>query len=193
MFAFKQDIREKIRKELGLSEERKVFGHVGRFNIQKNHAFLINVFKEIQKKEKNAVLLLIGEGELEDQIKKQVESLKLDKNILFLGPKENVNEYLMAMDALLFPSFFEGMPNVVIEAQATGLKSFISNTITRDADLTGLVSYLDIQKDESEWAHFILKNLDYKRKDYKKEFMKNGYLIDSVVSQFTELVFKENE
>ena len=96
-------------------------------------------------------MLLIGEGELEEKIKKQVEELNLTDFVLFLGPKANVNEYLMAMDALIFPSFFEGMPNVVIEAEASGLKCFVASTITKEANITGLVNYLDIQKSACFW------------------------------------------
>lgn len=189
LFAFQNEIRKKIRKELNISENIKVFGHVGRFNIQKNHEFLIKIFKEIHKKEKNSLLLLIGEGELEEKIKKQVEELNLTDFVLFLGPKANVNEYLMAMDALIFPSFFEGMPNVVIEAEASGLKCFVANTITKEANITGLVNYLDIQKSACFWADFILENINYERKNYEKEFRANKYIIEDVINLFISVIY----
>ena len=97
----------------------------------------------------------------------------------------------MAMDALIFPSFFEGMPNVVIEAEASGLKCFVANTITKEANITGLVNYLDIQKSACFWADFILENINYERKNHKEIFSKNGYLIDDVILKFINIVFKE--
>ena len=134
-------------------------------------------------------MLLIGEGELEEKIKKQVEELNLTEFVLFLGPKANVNEYLMAMDALIFPSFFEGMPNVVIEAEASGLKCFVANTITKEANITGLVNYLDIQKSACFWADFILENINYERKNYEKEFRANKYIIEDVINLFISVIY----
>ena len=183
-FEFNEEIRNKIRKELKIGN-KTLYGHVGRFNVQKNHMFLLEIFQEIVKKDKNSVLALIGEGELENDILTKIKELKLEKNILVLGPKKNVNEYLMAFDKIIFPSFFEGMPNVIIEAQASGLPCFISNTITKEANITGLLTYIDLNKTSLEWADIIIKS-KIKRKDTRKKFIENNYMIEQIVEEFVE-------
>lgn len=191
-FQFDEKIRINTRNELSISENL-VFGHIGRFNIQKNHKFLIQIFKEIYEKNQNAVLLLIGEGELETEIKELVSNLNLTSNVKFLGPQSDVTKYLMAIDLMIFPSFFEGMPNVIIEAQASGLKCVLSDTITKEANITGLLEYVSLDESAEHWAEIILKNTQYKRKNYEKEFKKNGYLIQDVVNNFLDIVFREGD
>lgn len=183
-FEFSEEIRNKIRKELKIGN-KTLYGHVGRFNVQKNHMFLLEIFQEIVKKDKDSVLVLIGEGELENDILTKIKELKLEKKVLVLGAKKNVNEYLMAFDKIIFPSFFEGMPNVIIEAQASGLPCFISNTITKEANITGLLTYIDLNKTSFEWADIIIKSKD-KRKDTRKYFIKNNYMIEQIVEEFVE-------
>ena len=183
-FEFSEEIRNKIRKELKIGN-KTLYGHVGRFNVQKNHMFLLEIFQEIVKIDKNSVLALIGEGELENDILIKIKELKLEKNVLVLGPKKNVNEYLMAFDKIIFPSFFEGMPNVIIEAQASGLPCFISNTITKEANITGLLTYIDLNKTSLEWADIIIKS-KIKRKNTRKNFINNNYMIEQIVEEFVE-------
>lgn len=188
LFRFNIDIRNKILKELNL-KNKIVFGHVGRFNIQKNHQFLLDVFKQIHNKLSNSVLLLIGEGELFEQVKNQVLNYGLNDCVLFLGSKPNVNEYLMAMDILIFPSFFEGMPNVLIEAQATGLKCVVSDSITKEANITGLVKYLDLQLPIEDWTNLILNELNYNRCDKEKLFNEQKYNLSNNINEYINLFF----
>ena len=178
-FKFNIEKREKIRKELGV-ENKRVFGHVGRLNAQKNHMFLLEVFKHIYEQDKNSVLVLIGEGELEPDIRKKIEKLSLESNVLLLGPKKKINEYLMAMDLFIFPSFFEGMPNVIIEAQATGLPCIVSDTVTQEANITGIVKYLDLDKGPAYWANFIINDQENSRKDHYEDFVEKKYCIQDV-------------
>ena len=187
-FRFNNSIREKIRAELEV-ENKILFGHVGRFNIQKNHSFLIEIFEEIHKENTKAQLILIGEGELKESIENKINELNLQECVKILGAKPNVNEYLMAMDALIFPSFFEGMPNVIIEAQATGLPAVLSNTITPEADITGLLTYLDLNTSKSVWAKEALNKTNIERKDYEKEFIENGYNIKNILDEYVNVLF----
>ena len=96
--------------------------------------------------------MLVGKGELEEDIKRQIKNYGLIDKVIFTGIRSDVANLLMAMDLFVFPSFFEGMPNVVIEAQATGLPCLISNQITREANITGLVNYLSITEHPKLWA-----------------------------------------
>jgi len=187
-FKINFETREKLRKELGV-EDRIVFGHIGRFNIQKNHSFLLEIFKEVSKSIENAVLVIIGEGELEQEIKDKVISLKLNDKVKILEPQSNINEYLMAFDMLIFPSFFEGMPNVVIEAQATGLRCVISDTITREAEITNLLTYVDLKEDVKKWSDIILSQIYYTKQTHEKEFSEKGYIIRDAIDLYTEQLF----
>ena len=190
-FTFDSEIRDKYRKDLNL-ENKKVIGHVGRFAAQKNHDFLIDIFSHYHKSNPESVLLLIGEGDLVDQIMQKVQRLGLSDSVLFLGLRKDVSQLLFAMDAFLFPSYYEGMPNTVIEAQATGLPCLISDTITKEADLTGLVSYYSLNNNAALWA----KELEYliscnDRFDFVAKLKKMKYDIHTVTKQFEQVVFKE--
>ena len=190
-YLFNEETRVKKRKELGVTDQF-VIGHVGRFYQQKNHGFLIDIFKEITKRNSCAVLVLVGEGYLMDSCKQKVHNYGLKDRVKFLGSRNDVNELYSAFDVLLFPSLYEGMPNVVIESQASGLHCVISDTITKEADITGLVDYVSLEDDAEYWAAKVLQYSNrYIREDTSEKFIKNGYDIQSVVDRFVELVFQE--
>lgn len=173
---FSTDIekREIIRSQLNLEEQNIAFINVGRFTYQKNHVFLIDIFKEVVKQNTNAILFLVGKGELEEDIKEKVKNENIDKNVKFLGIRSDIPDLLQAMDAFLLPSHHEGLPVVGIEAQAAGLKIFASNTISGDLKITDLVEYLSLEQTAKEWADYILKeNLD--KKDRYQEIANAGY------------------
>ena len=152
-FKYDNAIRNKIRKELGVDEDTVVIGHIGRFDYQKNHEFL-------SKTDKKMKLILIGKGDLTEKVKQQVMDLGINDNVMFLGLKSNAADYYRAMDYFLFPSFYEGLPGTVVEAQAACLKCLISDTITQEVHLTDLVSSMSLDKDASEWADKILQDID---------------------------------
>ena len=151
--------------------------------------FLLSIFEEILKKDKNSVLVLIGEGELKQDILEKIKELNIGQNVILLGPKKNVNEYFMAFDKLIFPSLFEGMPNVIIEAEASGLPCYISSTITKEANITGLVKYIDLDKSAEEWANIISKDKIGERKDYKKDFIEKKYMIEQITDEFVKICY----
>ena len=153
---------------------------------------LDDVFSEIKKKNNNAILMLVGgNGDLEGQVRAKITKLGLDECVIFAGVRSDVPQLLSAMDVFVFPSFYEGMPNVIIEAQATGLPCIISDTITREADITGLVKYMSLQTSVQEWADNVAKSINTERADTKEDFIKNGYDIKSVAGEFVKLVFGE--
>ncbi|MCI9135005.1 MAG: glycosyltransferase family 1 protein [Lachnospiraceae bacterium] len=186
-FHYCEEIRNSVRRKLGI-EESFVVGHVGRFHEQKNHLFLIKVFNEIVKNNPSAVLLLIGEGEREEEIRKYVEALELTKYVLFLGKRMDVGKLMQAMDIFLFPSFYEGMPNTVLEAQAVGLPCFISDTITEEVKLTDLVTFLSLKEDALKWCkHIMGTNIAY-RYDRGLEIKKKGYSIEDTVNCLSKII-----
>lgn len=189
-FKFSLDKRNKKRKELGL-EDNFVIGHVGRFNVQKNHKFLLNVFAQYSLINHQAKLLLIGTGELEEEMHELAQSLGIAEKTIFAGIRKDVPELLMAIDVLAFPSLFEGMPNVVIEAQATGLPCLISSTITKEAVLNDNVKQLDIEQ-ESIWVETLQHISTSRNRELCCKLVEDaGYDINKVCAKFVKIAFGE--
>ncbi len=188
VFHYDTDARKKIREEFSF-EDNLVVGHVGRFSKQKNHKFLLPVFAEIKKKNKSAKLLLVGTGELESQISTQAQELGILDDIVFAGVRSDVPALLSAMDVFVLTSLYEGMPNTIIEAQATGLPCIISDTITRQANITGLVSYLPLNQNVEDWADKALLASAQVRKDTTNDFLEAKYDIGSVRELFVQLLY----
>lgn len=152
-YAFDENIRSRLRGQLGL-DGKLVFGHVGRLHESKNHGFLINVFKELKKKYPNSILLLVGDGPLHGQIECTIEAEGLTDSVVLLGNRSDVPELLQAMDAFVFPSKWEGLPVSVVEALASGLPCYISDTLTHDVDICNAVTRLPIDN-PGLWADSI--------------------------------------
>ena len=178
-FDYDKNIRKKIREELNLND-KVVYCHVGRFLKQKNHSFLIDIFEKICDKEENAMLLLAGTGELLEDTKIKVNKLGLEKKVLFLGVRTDIENILQGVDCFLLPSLYEGLPVVGIEAQASDTPCVMSNTITTETDITGLVKYFDLNKTAEEWANVIIefRKLHPKKSMYNT-IKKSGYDIVS--------------
>lgn len=180
-FEFNRDIRKQYREKLGINNE-KLIVHVGNFVEQKNHTFLIDIFNEILKMDSNYKLLLIGEGILFDEIKKKVNELGIDKNVIFLGITYEVHNYFKASDSIILPSLFEGLPLTLIEAQASGLPCFVSTSVSKEVEVSNLVNFISLDKTAKEWAEKVI-NYDYDsniliRDTYKNDVIKNGYDIN---------------
>ena len=191
-YVFSQKMRNKKRLELGINDNF-VIGHIGRFNFQKNHQFLLRIFAEIYKKDNNVRLLLIGKGELEGQIRVQIEKLKIREAVIFTGLRHDVPGLLMAMDVFVLPSYFEGMPNVVIEAQMTGLRCLVSDKVDSGVKITNFVRFLPISRIE-EWTTNILHfNKLYNRNIPLDSLLVKSYDINIVAQHFLSIVFKDGE
>lgn len=189
VFHYSDDARKNIRNEFGIPEDEFVVGHVGRFNKQKNHFFLIEVFEELKKSKPNAKLLLVGEGELKSEVMQCLATKKLIDSVIFAGVRSDIPDMLSAMDVFLFPSLYEGMPNTIIEAQAVGLPCIISDTITRDANVTGLVKYVSLRETKAKWADNCIDSNKKTASVVKKRMIENGYDIESVTKEFIDIMF----
>ena len=184
-YAFDEDIRNKKRTEFNIPDGSIVVGHVGRFNEQKNHRFLIDIFYKFHVKNPDSYLLLVGDGPLKEEIAEKISKYDISANVIFTGNRSDVNELYSAMDLFVFPSFYEGMPNTVIEAQANGLKCFVADTITRDANITNRVEYCALD-DADHWIDIIEKE-GFERYDPQKSFKDAKYDIQSVVEDYMKV------
>ena len=177
-FCFDSEIRNEMRKSLHI-EDKFVVGHVGRFTYQKNHGFLIDVFNEIHKINPKAVLLLIGDavGNMSyyEKAKQKVQQYGLTGCVQFLGMRNDVPLLMQAMDCFVFPSKFEGLGIVGVEAQAAGLPCFFSDTITQELGITKLAHFISLNESPAKWAEIILNNRKTERKDMQPEIAAEGY------------------
>lgn len=161
------EILEKSAREQFNLNGKFVIGHVGRFFTQKNHEFLIDVFNEVYKRDKSAVLVLVGDGELRSHIEEKVKLLGLSNCVKFLGVRSDVNYLMQSFDLFLLPSLFEGVPVTMIEAQSASLKCIISDKVPKECIITDNVEVIGLDEDIKTWADKILK---YKN-SYKKKSM----------------------
>lgn len=150
-FCFDAAERERKRREFGAGPNTFVVGHVGRLMEQKNHAFLLRAFAELLKMVPDSMLVLVGDGELNKDIRGQAEAADLSEKIVFAGHRKDVASYYSAFDAFALPSLYEGLGIVGVEAQRAGLPCLLSDVITREVDVTGKVRFLPIDN-PLEWA-----------------------------------------
>ena len=192
-YRYSDEKRQNTRAELGLSDDEFAVIHIGRFAKAKNHSFLLEIFAEIIKRNLKAKLFLIGAGELEAEIRKKAAELSLSDKIFFLGIRKDVPNLLAAGDVFIFPSFYEGMPNTVIEAQALSLHCVIADTITPDAEKTGVVEYLPLGNPK-QWADAALKYADgYLRQDMSAIYKAKKYDTESTAEEFIKYCFGESK
>ena len=188
LYRFYMDERNRIRRKHNISDDTLVIGHIGRFNGQKNHLFLVDIIAELSKRE-NAILIFVGNGDLKEEIRKKVSDIGLSEKVIFAGLSSEVASYLSAMDVFVFPSFYEGMPNTVIEAQANGIPCVISDAITKNANVTGLVTYLPLASGVGTWVDTILQMAGKRQINAEKMLAAAGYEIKDCAKQFVGLCF----
>ena len=169
--AYSPEKRHKIRQEWGVDDGTMVFGHVGKLKKQKNHHFLIEVFREIKKINADAKLVLVGTGELVGVVKKQIADYGLQQDVILTGQADNIPELLSAMDVMLLPSLYEGLPLVVIEWQAAGLPCIISDVITDECVVEPNVIKLNLKDEPVKWAKEALQ-IPHLDREQRKEIVK---------------------
>lgn len=193
-YVYNPAMREKLRCELGVSD-CFVVGHVGRFNPVKNHPFLLDVFYEIKKQREDAFLLLIGEGGCMEAAKEKAVALGIEKSVLFAGSRSDAAAFYQAMDFMVFPSLYEGLPGTILEAQAAGLPCLISDTITNEVMLTGLVEAMSLKQSAKEWADRVVATLQEnrnERRSYLKEIRTAGFDVKKQAQQW-EIFYRTGE
>ena len=173
-YAYNPYVREQVREELGL-HGKLVIGHIGKYCYAKNNFFLLDIMEELLKTKKNAVLLAVGEGEDWESVKEQAQQRGLSDSIMFLGIREDVPRLLQAMDFFVLPSRFEGQPIVAIEAQAAGLYTIVSDTITPEVVITTNCSQLSITMGAAPWVDTILAFSDYLRGTQSQKAIEKTY------------------
>lgn len=174
LYIYDKEKSYSMRKKLGI-QNKFVIGNVGRLYYPKNHQFIIEIFNEVQKIEKESVLLLVGEGSLRESIEKTIDELGLNDKVILTGIRSDVNELMQAMDVFLLPSLYEGLPVTMVEAQASGLKCIISDKVPIECKLTNNVEQIKLEESPQNWAKEILKYKKYERQNTKEEIVKANF------------------
>lgn len=173
-FAYNETKALRVKADLGWTD-KFIIGHVGRFCPQKNHDFLIDIFKVFHSKYLNSILALVGSGELQGKIQEKVKNLGLDKDVCFLGNRADMSNIYQAFDVFLFPSFYEGLPVSLIEAQASGLPCIISDTISDQTRLTPAYYPVSLKEKPEQWVAQLEKCMDYKRNVTTEYIIQAGF------------------
>ena len=185
-FKFNVEVRNQKRAELNANETINIV-NIGRFNTQKNQLFLLDIFAEILKQNNNYQLFLVGQGELENRLKEKVKKLNLEKNVRFLGLRNDVSELLQAMDCFLFPSLHEGFSVAFVEAQTTGIQCVISDGVPAESILVKEnVKVISLKENAEQWANKILEIKNFERKDVSDIIKQKGYDIKENAKKLEE-------
>ena len=189
-FDFNIDVRERVRKELGIENDAILLGHVGRFDDNKNHVFMLQLFEEFHHRFSNSSFVFVGNGVTFDKIKEMASAKGLQDFILFTGSRNDVNELMQAIDCFIMPSKFEGFPFVLIEAQCAGLPCVVSDTISKDVNITGNVKFLSLADPITHWSSIVKQTVEpYIRRSQSQKVAQEVYSIAETV-KYLESIYR---
>lgn len=179
--------RTECRKSISVADGYLV-GCIGRLDPQKNPLMSVEIMKEISKLNATAKFVFVGDGELRPQVEQKIKEYNLEDRIVLLGARDDANKWYSAIDCLIMPSLFEGLPFTLVEAQAAGLSCVVSNTVSGDANITGLIEYVDLNQSTKVWADHILEACEKERLDTKEQLKKAGYSIQDTAEQVDKII-----
>lgn len=186
-FIYDENIRKEYRKKLDIKENEFVIGNVGRFELQKNHIFLIDVFEEVLKRKQNSKLLLVGTGTLKNEIVRILKEKNIYDKVILLENRSDINSVMQAIDVFVFPSLFEGLGIVAVEAQASGLVTIASENVPEEAGVTELFKKLSLKDKKEKWAEEILKYKQYERKNTIDKIKQKGYAAKEAATKLQKI------
>ena len=187
-YRFSAQNRVYFRKKYGIPENSLVIGHVGRFAPEKNHEFILGVFRELKKTVPDSVLMLAGDGPLRKSIEDRASELELNDSVFFCGTVDNAESLYSAFDVFLFPSSFEGFGLAALEAQACGCRVFCSDTLSPELNVSGSVIYLPLKDEPRVWAEEIRKSADLDRTALNKSVVESEYNIEKQRERLVRLL-----
>lgn len=192
-FTFDPEVRKQKREELHIQPQEFLIGEVGRFDPQKNQKYAVEILAECRKKNFPAKLILIGEGPLMETVRQQVEELRLQEYVIFTGLQKNVVPFYQAMDFFLLPSFYEGLPGVAVEAQASGLRGILSDAITTETAMTSLMEFRSVQEPARVWADRIMACGHYERQNMLKQMQETGFDVKNLANRLQDFYLRVSE
>ena len=183
-FSWNKEARTELREEMGLGDSL-VIGNVARFDSPKNHLFLLDIFREIKALKSNAVMLLVGKGSREEEIRVKAAEYGILDSIVFAGLRSDANRFYQAMDVFVLPSLYEGLPLVLVEAQTSGLPCYVSDAVSKEAAVTDLVHYFPLSMPPKSWAEAIVNGVisEEKRCGRQLEIIQAGFDIQATAER----------
>lgn len=188
-YIYNEEKSLRMKEKLGI-KGKFVIGHVGRFRQEKNHSFIIDVFKDVCEKDPNSILLLVGDGPLEEDIRRKVYDLGLLDKVKFLGARDDVNDLMQSMDVFILPSLYEGIPLTMIESQASGLDCVISDKVPKECIVTQNIKVISLEESPKYWANEIIKTKNRKRRKSYNEIQNSKFDIKSNARWLEEFYLK---
>jgi len=185
-YRFNENYRQKLRNLYGYNDEILV-GIVGRLSPEKNPFFTVKILETLLKKE-GVRAVFVGDGEQRAEVENSVTEAGLSQKVRFVGAVDNVNEWMSTLDCLLMPSLFEGLPFVLVEAQAAGLSCIVSSAVSEEANLTGLVEYVDLKESTEVWADKILAACVNEIPDTTQQLIDAGYSIEDTAKTVSKII-----
>ena len=185
-YLFDANIRKEIRLREGW-DEKFVIGHIGRFNVQKNHKALISIFEQIHILRSDSYLVLIGEGSLEEEIRQLVKDKNMCDCVCFYGMTFEVNKILQGMDLFILPSLYEGLPFVLVESQAASLPTLASDSITKEVIISDYIKYCSLNAQHIEWAKMAIELGQMRRVDNMDHIIRSGFGLDTTVQELEKI------
>ncbi len=176
-YYFNGQTRENYRKQFGL-QDKFLVGFVGRLEEQKNLIRCIEIFAEVLKSQSNAFLLLVGDGSMRSAVEQKIKDLGISESCRLLGRRDDIPDLMQMMDVFLLPSLYEGLPMVVVEAQASGLPCVLSTAVPAP-NITGHVVHLSLDEANDKWMSSIISFLPFERRNMREEFIISGYEIET--------------
>ena len=191
-FQYNSDIEKEYKGKLQMNKAM-IIGHIGRFDSQKNHSFLLNIFAELLKKKPDSKLILIGDGPLKKKVENEAKTLSIHEDVNFLGVRQDIPELLQIMDVFVFPSIYEGLPVTLIEAQSSGTHILAADTISEEVKITDLIEFVGLNKSPEFWAEKIIsiKTNKISKPNTKELIIKNGYDIISNTKKLETFYLKQ--
>ena len=192
-YVFNESVRIEVRSEFGLDEDAFVMGHVGRFIPLKNQSFWVDILVEMKRKCPNAKLMLVGDGDLRDKVEREAIAKSVGNDVVFTGVRSDVNRLMQAMDVFVMPSWFEGLPVSLVEAQASGLPVVASNTISRDSKLTEPFDFISIEETAEKWSKIIIEITKINKRNNNYSVIKKSGFDSLSIVEHLKTVYLSNE
>lgn len=190
----KQTDIDELKQTLNCGKKTLIIGQVGRLHSIKNHVLSIKIAKRLKEKNIDFLMIFVGEGEMRQTIETEIKNSKLDKSVLMMGYRNDVPLFMKTFEVLIQPSFSEGLPGVVMQAQAAGVRCLLSDAITREVDVsTGLIKYIDIN-DVDAWVNSIINAQDaapVSMEHVKQCFIENGFETVSAAKRLQRVYLEE--
>lgn len=186
-YMYNNEFRKECRQNIGIGEEYLI-GCVGRLDPEKNPLMSVKVMKAISDSVSDAKFVFVGDGRLRGQIEKKIDEYHLDEKIFLIGARDDANKWYSALDCLLMPSLYEGLPFTLVEAQTAGLPCVVSNTVSDEANLTGLVEYVALNDSIETWSKKVLEACAKERSDTTRQLLYAGYSVEDTVKKVIGII-----